>query len=251
MRILGIRSILPLVLVALACAKMPAPSVPATELAEPPPASEPEEPPLLVLEKDILEQYRVRVAQVLAQESDDKEFADRIKILNHLIEEMQREFAGLESRKDELEAQEQDRYRALASLLAKQRKKREEEIEASYRKHVVEFKKLNLFLIPPDAQQALQEMRGEIEEVCKSRRNLIILGFGCSKGPVEATERISGLRAQSVGDWLLANASCQRSDIFIQGLGVELPEADITAIDPLDLEPLLEASRHALLLMPK
>src|SRR5215212_732818 len=126
----------------LACTKAPAPaSAPLAVPVEPPPIAQPEEPPLAVLEKDILEQYRVRIAQALAQESDDKDFTEKLKILNRLIEEMQAEIAGLETRKPELGTSEKDRYSALVSLLAKQRKKRDEEIDASYRQHVVEFRK--------------------------------------------------------------------------------------------------------------
>jgi outer membrane protein OmpA-like peptidoglycan-associated protein len=217
----------------------------------PPVIEQPTIPPLEALERDVLEEYRRKVSEALANQTDDKRLADRLHAFNTLIDELLAEAESLKARESELGDLERNRYAAVRELIDRTVKKREDEIDTAYRGHTVQFKDLDNFIIPAEALQELEAMRSEIRGVCRSQRTIVIVGFGCSMGKVAITQYVSELRADSVATWLQEKAGCKEGQIRDQGLGVEISKQNLATVDPAEVEPLLERSRHALLLLPR
>jgi hypothetical protein len=125
-------------------------------------------------------------------------------------------------------------------------------IEKKYQIFKINFEELNCVKLPKEGINTLEKIKKDFNDLCNSRRKIIIYGFSCFIGPQNKIKEVSYQRAKSVKDWFIKNLECPNyPDIRYKGLGIFFTHEEIKEFPRPLQEHLLGKSRHAKIFLPR
>jgi len=120
-------------------------------------------------------------------------------------------------------------------------------INQEYEVKAIDFIELNNTALSTESEARLKLIRPKLDALCKSKRPVIVYGYGCFIGTEEDTKIISKRRADAIKEWIRKNTNCSIKLLLTRGVGIAISRDDIERSDVTETEKaqLLALSRHA------